>query len=284
MYVHRQGPLRHCKPAKTLTTSCTLPSLLLPYSPCNKHPHFPARPARLVCIHHTHTPPTPTVSPPLPPVLCPHAPNVDLELFRCTAPARLLLLRSRCHPRSFALACLPGGGLPLRSPTAPALCSQLPPVKPASVLSTRAILTARTSTITHPNPASLPKHSPALPDHTRPLKVEQRSPLLIFSRRFTQCHNATKLGKRGSTTASPAGKVHRRLSLGALRSPCATRPPCNHVRAFFSDARAAHKEASADANPSAPRTRATRPAPARHSPRRARAGRRPRPASPRARS
>ena len=200
--------------ATSIPTSPHAPRDLSVSTTRTRHPHRPYR-------HHCHQ--------------C-SAPTLQTPTWNCFAARHLLASSSSvavCHPRSFALACLPGGGLPLCSPTAPALCSQLPPVQPAPVLSTRAILTARTSTITHPNPASLPKHSPALPDHTRPLKVEQRSPLLIFSRRFTQCHNATKLGKRGSTTASPASKVHRRLSLGALRSPCATRPPCNHARAFF---------------------------------------------------
>ena len=190
MYVHRQGPLRHCKPAKTLTTSCTLPSLLLPCSPCNKHPHFPARPARLVCIHVTHTPPTPTALPPLPPMFCPHAPNVDLELFRCTdllassssvvaaTLARLPLLVCRAafrirfarrpHPHSVP-NCLPSNRL---------RCFRH---SPASVPHPHRVTATHSPASRHPHCTHLNHPS------TQPRFA---APVLIFSRRFTQCHNA----------------------------------------------------------------------------------------------
>ena len=72
------------------------------------------------------------------------------------------------------------------------------------------------------------------------------------------------------------------LSTQYARHLCHIRPSCNHVRVSSIDARAGARP-SFGADPSAPRTPATRPAPARRSPRRARAGRRPLPSSPRAR-
>ena len=135
MYVHRQGPLRHCKPAKTLTTSCTLPSL----QPMQQASPLPRTP-RATCLypphaHATHTDRIATIATSALPPRSKRRPGT----VGCTAPARLLLLRRRCHPRSSAIACLPGGlPHPFRSPTAPALCSQLPPVQPAPVLSTLA--------------------------------------------------------------------------------------------------------------------------------------------------